>query len=227
MIWNYEKKIKTIFWIILIVFSAALGAMTEAFQIESSRKIALLLVWLSLCASVSIWIHLWGYYKLQQKINSLKPILLEEHGVDRYIKEIKNLLSVKHSSHLICVLKITLSMAYCERKDYILAKEVLLEVNPRKLARINQTIYWADLAYIYFQLQDVTHANQIMEKQKRPFLKQNTNPRLAGLISILWILQALSEHNKEKARLLLNQSREKWENDSNQTDFDTLESLCD
>ncbi|WP_124068319.1 hypothetical protein [Clostridium sp. E02] len=227
MIWKNEKKIKIIFWVVFITCSAALGAMTEAFDMSPSKKTALILIWLSLGASFSVWILFWSYFKLQQKINSLKPILLEENGIDRYILEIQTLLSVKHSTSIVDLLKITLSQAYCGKKEYTLAKGVLLEVTPRKLARINQTVYWANLAYIYFQLQEDTYANRIMEKQKRSFVKQSTNPRLAKLISILWIFQAISNHDKDKARLLLQQSSKKWENDSNQSDFEMLKSLCD
>ena len=192
-----------------------------------SQKTALILIWLSLGASFSVWILFWSYFKLQQKINSLKPILLEENGIDRYILEIQTLLSVKHSTSIVDLLKIILSQAYCGKKDYNLAKGILLEVNPRKLARINQTVYWADLAYIYYQLQEDTYANPIMEKQKRKFIKQSANPRLAKRISILWIFQAISNHDKDKARILLEQYKEKWKDDSNPSDFEMLKSMCD
>lgn len=221
-----RKKIRIIFWVIVIVGSMALGIGTAAFEPDTFAKTALVLGWMAAVAVCSITIDLLWYRALNRKLRALQPILLQEHDADRYIDEINMLLAEHKSPHTNAVLKLNLCAAYCEKKEYHLAKEMLLQINPRMLSGINRAVYWADLAYVYFYLQENEQAILILEQQAADFSKLSDNARLGGLIAILSIFQKLAQGDRPGARQLFNQARPKWENDHTAPDFEYLESFC-
>lgn len=221
-----KKKIRLCFWSAVIIISIFLGIGMSAFDLSPSVKTVLITVFLSLVFFTSIAIDLMWYGAFNKKLHSLQPILLQEHDADRYIREINILLEGKKSAQIHSILQLNLNAAYCEKKEYGTAKELLLRINPRKLAGINQFVYWADLAYVYFYLRENEQACSIVIEQKKAFSKLSSNSHLSGLIAILFIFQKIADGDKAGARQLLEQARPQWENTHNAPDFEYLDTLC-
>ncbi|WP_077611913.1 hypothetical protein [Clostridium sp. Marseille-P2415] len=221
-----KRRIRIVFWIAVIIVSASLGVFTAAFDLNASAKKVLIVIYLSIVALTSIAIDLMWYRKFNQKLRSLQSVLLQEHDADRYISEINALLMGKKSPQICSILKLNLCAAYCEKKDYSTAKELLLQINPRKLAGINKFVYWADLAYVHFYLHEDEKAVLILTQQKTPFSKLSDHTHLGGLINILLIFQMLAEGDKTGARQLLEKARPQWENEHTAPDFEYLDKLC-
>lgn len=221
-----RKKIRTAFWIVLIVGSMGLGIGTAAFQPEPFVKTALILGWITVIFVSSVAIDLLWYRKLNQTLKALYPILFQEHDADRYIKEINTLLEEEKSPNIQEIRNLNLCAAYCEKKEYRTAKEKLLQINPRRLRGINQTVYWADLAYVHFYLQENEQANLILEQQAATFSKLSEDPYLGGLIAVLSIFQTLTQGDRTGAKQLLELARPQWENEHTAPDFGYLDKLC-
>ena len=221
-----KRKIRIAFWIIVLSGSALLGFITEALKISISTRNVLLIIWLGAIAIVSVVIDMLWLQAFNRQLKSLQPILFEEHDPDRYIQEISELLEGKKSPHLRGALLINLSAAYCEKKEYDTAKTLLLQINPKKITGINKLIFWANLAYIHFQLDEDEQACAILTQQQKEFIKFAEHPHLGGLIAILSIFRKLSEGDKSEANAILEQVRARWENEQNAPDFDYLMQRC-
>ena len=221
-----NKKIRMIFWIVIIVLSIFFGIVAAALDLSPTVRRILMAVYLTFVLISSISIDLLWYRFFNHRLKALQPILLHQRDADRYITEITALLEGKKSPQIRSVLKLNLSAAYCEKKEYEKAKELLLQIKPRKLAGTNRLIYWADLAYVYFYLQENQNAISIMDQQKVPFSKLSDNGYVGGLLAILSIFRKLAENDNIGARQLLDQSRAKWENQYTAPDFEYLEKQC-
>ncbi|MDF3004108.1 MAG: hypothetical protein K0S22_580 [Oscillospiraceae bacterium] len=221
-----KKKIRIAFWIIVLSGSALLGFITEALKISNSTRNVLLIIWLGVIAIVSVAIDMLWLQAFNRQLKSLQPILLKEHDPDRYIQEISALLEGKKSPHLRCALLINLSAAYCEKKEYDTAKTLLMQINPKKITGINKLIFWANLAYIHFYLNENEQACTILTQQQKEFSKFAEHPHLGGLIAILSVFKKLSEGETSEANTLLEKVRARWENEQNAPDFDYLMQRC-
>lgn len=218
-----KGKIRIYFWIAVIVVSALFGISMAAFDPDTSVKKVLIASFLGAVALTSIAIDLIWYREFNKKLRSLQSVLLQEHDADRYIREINALLIGKQSPQISNVLLLNLSAAYCEKQEYDKAKEILLQVNARKLTGSNRSIYWADFAYVCFYLNENEQANAILAQQKAAFSKLSDNPDLGALIQVLLIFQMLSQGNRSGAKLLLEQARPQWENEHTAPNFTYLE----
>lgn len=216
-------KIRTYFWIAVIVISALFGIGIAAFDPDPSVKKVLIASFLGAVALISIAIDLLWYREFNKKLRSLQCVLLQEHDADRYICEINALMAGKKSPQIRNVLLLNLGAAYCEKQDYDKAKEILLQVNPRRLTGMNRSIYWADFAYVCFYLNENEQANAILAQQKAAFSKLGEDPQVGALIQILLIFQMLSQGNRSGAQMLLEQARPQWENEHTAPDFTYLE----
>ncbi len=221
-----KKRIRTVFWIIVLSGSILLGVLSPALSMADRARNILLIAWLVSIAAASVAIDLLWYRAFNRQLKALQPILLEERDPDRYIQEISALLEGKKSSHLRGVLLINLSAAYCEKREYDTAKTLLLQIEPRKLSGINRPVYWADLAYVHFYLREDKQACTILARQQKAFAPLAASPQLGGLLAILTIFQKLSTGDKAGAKAALAQARPRWENAHNAPDFDYLARQC-
>ncbi|MEY8353413.1 hypothetical protein AALB39_08645 [Lachnospiraceae bacterium 54-53] len=221
-----KSKIRIGFWIVLIIISALFGGIMAALDLNDSIKKILTAAFLCAAALTSVTIDLMWYREFNKKLRSLHPILLQEHNPDHYISEINSLLTGIKSPQVRSVLLLNLSAAYCEKKEYYTAKDLLLQINPRKLTGINKFVYWADLAYVHFYLQENEKAILILDQQKTPFSKLGNNSHLGGLLSILSIFRKLGEGDQPGARQLLEQAQPQWKNEHTAPDFEYLKRLC-
>lgn len=221
-----RSKIRIIFWIILIVTSFLFGVGLAAYEPSNEVKKILIIAFLCFVALTSTAINLLWYRAFNQKLASLHPILLEQHDADRYIAEINNLMEEQKSLQIRSILQLSLSAAYCEKKDFLKAKEMLSLINPKKLYAVNRTLYWADYAYVHFYLEEYDKAIRIMKEHDAEFHKISKLPKWGALFLILNIFKELAEGNVAKAQSLMEQERPQWETEHSKDDFEFLEKLC-
>lgn len=221
-----RKKIRRNFWIFLILGSVVLGVFLGVTEFSKPIRYGIFGGWLLIIFLSAMIINLLWLHKMRRKLEELNAILMEERNPDRYIEEINTLLEGKWSRQFRNSMQINLGAAYCAKKDYETAKEIFLKIKPEILMGINQTVYWADLAFVYFYLKENEEACAIMNQQKRTFIKQNENPNLGGTLAILDVFWQLALGNQKEAKELLNQAQPRWKNERNASDFDYLEKLC-
>ncbi|WP_085832943.1 hypothetical protein [Clostridium merdae] len=221
-----RNKIRVIFWVILIVTSFLFGVGLAAFEPSDEVKKFSIIVFLCFVAISATILNLLWFRAFNLKLASLHSILLEEHDADRYIAEINELMEDKISPQMRSVLQLSLSAAYCEKRDFLKAKELLSLINPQKLRGTNRTLYWADYAYVHFHLKENNKAIKRMIEHQAEFDKIRTHSNWGALLLILQIFKELAEGNLKKAQSLLEQERPKWETENNKDDFEYLEKLC-
>lgn len=223
---NNRNKIRFIYWSVLIGTSFLFGVGLAAFEPSDEIKKNSIIAFLCFVALSSTAINLMWYRAFNQKLASLQPILLEQHDADRYIDEINDLMEDKKSPQIHSILQLNLSVAYCEKKDFRKAKELLSLINPKKLNVVNRAVYWADFAYVHFYLKEDNKAISIMKEHAVELDKISKLPNLGALFLILTIFKEHAEGNLMKAKTLLEQERPKWETEHNIDDFNYLENLC-
>lgn len=221
---KHRGAIRAAFWTILVLGSALLGAGGAALDLDRSAKRIVVVGWFFLIVLAAVAIDLLWYRELGKKVEALRPLLTE--NPDHYIREIRALLEGKRSPHLRGVLLVNLSAAYQEKGDYKTAANLLRSVNPKKLAGMNRSIYWADLALAYFHLGENARALEILAAQESGFSKLRESAALGGLLAILSVFQMLALGNRAGAKQRLEQVRPHWEEARNAREFEALAQRC-
>ncbi|MGE4276363.1 MAG: hypothetical protein AB7E30_04190 [Lawsonibacter sp.] len=221
---KHRTAIRTTFWTVLVLGSALLGVGLAAWDLDSHTKKFMIGGWLLLMVLAVIAIDLLWYRELGKKVEALRPVLTEDPG--RYIQEIRALLEGKRSPQLRSVLLVNLSAAYQEKEDYQTARDLLLSVNPKKLAGINRAVYWADLALAYFHLGEDAQALEILAAQESSFSKLTETSVLGSLLAILSVFQKLALGDRAGAKHRLDEVRPRWEEAHNAREFKDLARRC-
>lgn len=217
-----RKKIKIAYYCVSVSLALSLGASRAAFALSDTVFYTLYcLLMIGIVAGFFIVNGLW-YREFQKDFNALQPILTVEKDPDRYISEIEKLMVGKKSAVLKGMLSISLSAAYCQKNDYEEAKRQLLTVNEKKMHGINRIILSVDFAYVEFCLGNNEAAIACMEQHRRGIKDFENNDHLGGLIAILHIFALLAQGEWDKARLLYDEARPRWESDLTRSDFDKV-----
>lgn len=219
-----KKKIRVIYWAIIILGSLILGIVTAALEWNDFMRKVTFISWVSIMGIGAFAINLaWGM-EFTQKLNKINLILNEERDPDRYILELNALMEGKRSFQLRQLHLINLGAAYSQKEDYEKAKSLLLKARAPKIG-INKVIYWADLAMVYFYLKEDEAACAIIEAQKDNFEKFKDHKQVGGTLAVLSLFHLAAMGEKNKLRQQLSEAKEKWENKQNKSDFIHLESL--
>lgn len=219
-----HKKIRRIFWIILIAGSLLIGILTSLLEVSNFTKQLVLCAWLTVLVVSSIIIDLrWGK-KLSCAINALSPLLYEEP--DQYILKIHELLDNMRSPMLRQLLVINHAAALCVKKEYSPAKEMLLSLPVKRLSHPLRPYYWANLSLIHFYLGEEDQGCSILEQQRKMFSIWTEDSRLGPTLAILRIFELLAKHQPEEAQEALKQLRPRWEDEHNAEDFELLQQRC-
>lgn len=223
---KHRKTIKRVFWIVLVAGSAALGVYQGAADPTGAAKWAPILLWLGLMAVSAVAIDVLWYQEINKKLSEIAPILQQQRDADRYIIELEALLGGKRSHHLQQVRLINLSAAYAQKEDYQRAKELLQQIDVKRLLSIHRPSYWANMALVHFFFDEQEEACAIMEQQEKLFSRWRKSPALGPTLAPLDVLYQLAQGDREQALQLLAAARQKWQNEYNSRDFDELEEKC-
>jgi hypothetical protein len=161
--------------------------------------------------------------KLMKRLKSLERILKDERNPDQFIEENKKILDGLKSEYNRNLIKINLSAGYCDKGDYDTAKNMLLSIKTKYLKGINEIVYYINLAYIYFRLEENQKALIILEQQNKNLVCFENNPHLGGLIAVLRINQYIIQGQLDEAHNLLDTARKKWTDNRLVDDWDILQ----
>lgn len=160
---------------------------------------------------------------LMKKLKSFEKYLKEEGNPDKFIEENEKLLQTMKSDYNRTIIKINLSAGYCDKEEYETAKNILLSEPIKQVKGINKVIYYINLAYIYFRLEENQKALSILEQQKKEFSDFEKNLSLGGHITVLKIFQNIAENQLEEAQNLLTIAKDKWDDKRLLKDWEYLQ----
>ncbi|WP_324824474.1 hypothetical protein [Sinanaerobacter sp. ZZT-01] len=139
-------------------------------------------------------------FKFQKKLMGMNSMLYQEETLDLFIEQIDTLLKKIKSDFNRNQLLISLSVAYCEKQQYQEAKDVLLQMEEKALSGIIKAIYYHNLAYYHFLLNESKMAIQIMEEHKTDFEKWRKNKALEPNLLINEVYLYINQENWNEAK---------------------------
>lgn len=154
-------------------------------------------------------VNLVRQFKFMTKVGALEKHLKAKEW-DTFIEENEKLLQGKKNPYACGIIKINISVGYMGKKDYELAKKVLLEVDKKVFKDINKVIYYANLALVHFSLNEDIDALEICSHFGNDFQKFKTVGNLGQTIAINEIFMLIIAGKTDNAMGLLNHTKEKW-----------------
>jgi len=139
-------------------------------------------------------------FKFQKKLMSMSSMLYQEEELDLFIEQVDAQLKKIKSNFNRNQLLISLSVAYCEKQQYQKAKDVLLQAEEKALSGIFKAIYYHDLAYYHFLLDESKTAIQIMREHKKDFEKWKDNKVLGANLLVNEVYLHISQENWNEAK---------------------------
>ncbi|MDO5018085.1 MAG: hypothetical protein Q4E02_02170 [Lagierella massiliensis] len=152
--------------------------------------------------------------------------LFYEEKYDEYIDVMEKFLQKARGNALKNIIKINLSAGYIELKDYEKGKELLetLEIHKIKDEQL-RLVQWNNLCVAYFHLGEYDKFKEIYSKQENLFERNKDNVNFAKAIAELKVLYLIIEGDFIKAKDLLSEIREKWDNEKYKAEYDKIENI--
>ena len=208
---------RIIYWVIIAIGSLLLGM----YMAKTQWNTTVLALWLALIFLGALGVEFIWYRNLAKMINALTPLLRTDP--DRYIAGIEALLGDVRSLGVQQTRCINLAAAYCEKEDYARAVELLVSLDPRRIPRVNQGAYWADLALARFCMGQDEQARAVIDGQSQLFSQMKGDPRLGGLAAVLSVYYARAAGDTQLAWERFCAAREAWKDPGTQKELDRLE----
>lgn len=177
--------------------------------------------------TVVIAINLASNFIFTKKLNILGPLLADPKRVDEFILENQKILdSMKRKNpYRIALVKLNLSAAYCRKKDYEKAKLELEEIAPDSVKGANKAVYFINKSYTYFKLGMNEKAVAILKEGEKSISSMEYHVVLGGNIAALKVIEACTQGDKDKAKMLYGIAKNKWSKVLNKEDYDSLEEM--
>lgn len=220
-----KKKIRIIFWSVLIVLSAIVGALIAHFDPPSHLRRTAITLWLFAAVAAAIAIDMIWLKEMKKQLGVLAQLL--PHDPDGYIEGINRLLGDKKGRAWQQIRIINISAALCEKRDFNQARRVLEGLSPQKIPRVNRVIYWANLALACFCSGDHAAGSQIMSAQGKTFASMADSDVLGAQFAMLDILYLFYGGKKDEAAQKLALAKSHWPQVRHKRDLDYLTSIID
>lgn len=220
-----RKRIRILWWICIIVIAFAVGIVCGAMELDREKTMLVTGVFAAVIILSGFVINQLWYRSFCKMLLGYEEILKEQHNPDLYIEKQKELLAGKKSQQIIAMLCINICCGYCEKGDYTTAKQYLMKINPKKIYGVLRAVYWADLAYTHFYLQESEEAMLILQENKEQFDKFGKTEALGGIIAVLEIFALYYSGERDSAKSTLKIKKEEWKGEDTRKDFAYLEAL--
>ena len=222
-----KKQIRYGLYFLVILLSVIVIMIISALNLSQAAELILLIIWILAVSVAVLAIDSWWYREIGKKYVSLAQAFQETLDADQFIEGINKVFHGVTSVPLNNCKYIGLCAAYDQKKEYLIAKEMLSRVRIQKLSTTDQAVYWADMALICFHLGQKEQACAIMDKQAAAFWEQKESEVLGGTLAVLDIHRALAEGRIEAAKELLDDTRVKWTHKRFQETYSELEKVMD
>ncbi len=158
-----------------------------------------------------------------KKLMKISSLLYNDNNPDGYIEENEKLLKRVKSSYNRGRILMNISVGYCEKQDYRRAKEILLDIPEKHMKGIHKVLYYHNLCYYYFMLNENKQAAAIFSSNYALFQKYENNPSFGGCILVNRIHYHLSNGEIEQAKILREEAKKKYTDPKYQHDFEALD----
>ncbi len=197
----WKRKIKVILWI-GIPLGLFLVAVQEIFHIPEEIMMKNYIVFSGIAILLAVTVNGIWQFRFQRKLKTMQEMLNQEGMLDLFIEQTNEMLKKMKSNLNRNQLLINLSVGYCEKGEYKTAKEMLQRIEKKSLSGIIKVIYYHDLAYYCFMLNETAEAVCIMEEHRKEFEKWKHNKYLGPNLLINEIYLYLSKNQKSRAEEL-------------------------
>lgn len=223
MIKQKKNIIANAYWSFLVIGTVLLLAFCFSTKVSVPVTLRYLLIWCVLLLVIALPVYFVPFGIAGKKLDALMPILVDEADPDRYITELTALLENTKSGMAFQVGLVNLASAYCDKRDFQKALDILNEVRPSSLSMANKTVYQAVRALALFYLGKDEEAVKIVLKNGKTFQQDYRLKNLGAIPSILAVFYNLAKHNRKEAREIYAQARKKWYSPRTAAHFDYLD----
>ncbi|MDO4719829.1 MAG: hypothetical protein Q4A78_04130 [Peptostreptococcaceae bacterium] len=171
-----------------------------------------------------LMINLFFARKKYRALNALTPLAKTEPK--RYIEEAEKQLQIIKNPSVREIAKINIGAAYCNLEDYESAREIMENIDTRRLHIQNLFVYQLDLAYVYFNLGEEEKGIEVYEEfsgKILPMTKKIASKELNALLKINEVYYRAAKKDVEKAEQVYLKSKELLMSAKEQKDIDKLE----
>ena len=217
------KKIRRIYYTAVILGSFAIGIAAPALGLSSGARAAVVILWLAAVGISALIVNLRWLKGLNAEVTALTPLL--DSDPDLYIERLTALLGGRRSKALRQLLAINTAAAYCRKKDYAEAEELLRSIDGRGLYSVYRPVHQADLALCLFYQGKYDEAIAVMDENRELFRTHAENPQLGGVLAVLELFGLAAKGEYQKALELLPGARTKW-GEGCRDDLNHIERLC-
>lgn len=222
-----DSKVRKCYWLFVVIGSLIVGIAGGSLNPENSFGFKFTVSWLIFILVLLFFINYRSIKKLSEITEELNNNLYRDLDSEKYISEIEKLYKNKKTAYLKGIKYINLASAYCLERNYEHARDLYLKVNVKKLDPANKITYFADLAFVYFNLGANEKAIEIIEKNHLFEIELPKSDQLESLIEILKVYVEIEKDDFENAKLLYDVSRAKYENNYNSHDFNVLHEMIE
>ena len=221
-----EKK-KLLMWLGIIAASCAFSLAMIFLGIEGTARATALTLWLVATVAVYAGVTLSDGRKTVKKIQEANLLFTEKHDADAYIAALNALLETEKGLHAQQVLRINLTVGYCDKRDYASALAALQAIpRPEKLNKANAAFYWVNLALCNFYLGNDDEGMRIVKLQQKAFEEMRRAQQTGPALAFLEIFELLYNGCDDDAAALLETARVTWENERTAADFAFMAQKC-
>ena len=214
------KKSKIIFWSVLIAGSFLAGILHAA-----NPKIfglPIIILWMVIMVTICVWLEIHHFLEQQRVLQQLLKDFEETVDADALLAGMDDLLENATGKVFLAACSFNRGVAFIQKEKYAEAMECFLSAEDKYFRKINQAIYWGDIALCHFLLQQPKEALTIMEQKAQCFQTYENNAPVDGLLVLLRLFRLLEEGKLEELEQVLPETRSKWENKRNATEFTIL-----
>ncbi len=171
----------------------------------------ILITWVLFVGGAAVINCIW-LKKFLKKLESLGTILTVEKNPDKYIDANKQLLDEKISPRLKAIIMSNIAMGYCEKNDFESARKTLISIDTKRLYKKFERIYFLELAYVNFFLEDYEKGLHIVKANEEKINELRNDSTFEPFVNVIYVFKYIAEKDFVKANELLFITEQRFNN---------------
>lgn len=154
-------------------------------------------------------------YRFMRRFNKLEKILVQDKNPQKFIEENRKLLTETSNPAYQAIIRLNMSNGYALLSNFEMSIKMLLEVDVKKAQMTPEHLanYYLNLAYYYFQLNDVENGSKVFETHQEAIKVAKTKKRLSNFYKTVeleyLVLNGKESEAREKIANILKTSDDK------------------
>ncbi len=220
-----QSMLKFYFLAAILVFTIGLSILQKQLGISNLVAKIVLVVFILIMAALYYYMKNRWMRAYMMVIDSLQPILTHKKDPVLYRKELMSLLQFQKAVPFRMMLQMGLYASYCIEENWEQAKNELLDAPYKKSFGLQNVAYWTDRAYVDFRLNNDEEAFEIIEKNRREFVRCQNFDRIGALIRTLFIIETIKKGDKDQGKKMFNDIRKTYNQKALEEEFLYIEKL--